>query len=315
MGPVNANTPSQLPFPAPPHRPLRLQPVRSFKVRGAYNKMSRLTPEQLARGVICSSAGNHAQVGSFLGRCGGWGPRAWGVAGRRATGSLAASAALCWCAQPACGPSLRLVTSPLPAMLCRAGAVQGVAMAAAALGCTAVICMPTNSPEIKINAVRELGGTVQLVGESFYEAQAIAQVTPAGGSSGEPPGCCVGGMLGGMLRGLLCLLPGAAVSAAAPGACWACRRYCCGGTSLRSAASGLGQAPDPALPDPDPDPARPPARLPACLQERAAKENLVFVSAYDDPLVSKVIPPRCPCCLVEIQPAWGVPATPPRATT
>jgi threonine dehydratase len=50
-------------------------------------------------------------------------------------------------------------------------------MAAATLGCTAVICMPTNSPEIKVNAVRELGGTVQLVGESFYEAQAIAQVT------------------------------------------------------------------------------------------------------------------------------------------
>lgn len=37
------------------------QPVFSFKLRGAYNKMSRLTPEQLARGVICASAGNHAQ--------------------------------------------------------------------------------------------------------------------------------------------------------------------------------------------------------------------------------------------------------------
>jgi threonine dehydratase len=37
------------------------QPVFSFKLRGAYNKMARLTPEQLARGVICASAGNHAQ--------------------------------------------------------------------------------------------------------------------------------------------------------------------------------------------------------------------------------------------------------------
>jgi threonine dehydratase len=37
------------------------QPVFSFKLRGAYNKMSRLSPEQLARGVICASAGNHAQ--------------------------------------------------------------------------------------------------------------------------------------------------------------------------------------------------------------------------------------------------------------
>lgn len=89
-----------------------MQPVRSFKVRGAYNKMSRLTPEQLKRGVICSSAGNHA---------------------------------------------------------------QGVALAARTLGCSAVICMPTNSPSIKVAAVRELGGTVELVGESFFEAQVQAQ--------------------------------------------------------------------------------------------------------------------------------------------
>ncbi|PRW39107.1 threonine deaminase isoform A [Chlorella sorokiniana] len=89
-----------------------LQPVRSFKVRGAFNRMSRLTPEQLAIGVVCSSAGNHA---------------------------------------------------------------QGVALAAKTLGCKAVICMPTNSPEIKVNAVKELGGIVKLVGESFYEAQFEAQ--------------------------------------------------------------------------------------------------------------------------------------------
>jgi threonine dehydratase len=38
-----------------------MQPVFSFKVRGAYNKMSQLTPEQLKRGVITASAGNHAQ--------------------------------------------------------------------------------------------------------------------------------------------------------------------------------------------------------------------------------------------------------------
>ena len=35
--------------------------VRSFKLRGAYNKMAHLTAEQLAKGVICASAGNHAQ--------------------------------------------------------------------------------------------------------------------------------------------------------------------------------------------------------------------------------------------------------------
>jgi len=37
------------------------QPVRSFKLRGAYNKMAHLTPQQLKKGVICASAGNHAQ--------------------------------------------------------------------------------------------------------------------------------------------------------------------------------------------------------------------------------------------------------------
>ena len=38
-----------------------LQPVFSFKLRGAYNKISGLSNEELSRGVICSSAGNHAQ--------------------------------------------------------------------------------------------------------------------------------------------------------------------------------------------------------------------------------------------------------------
>jgi threonine dehydratase len=37
------------------------QPVFSFKLRGAYNKMAHLDAEALARGVICASAGNHAQ--------------------------------------------------------------------------------------------------------------------------------------------------------------------------------------------------------------------------------------------------------------
>mgnify|MGYP002713896896 CR=1 FL=1 len=35
-----------------------LQPVFSFKLRGAYNKMAHLTPEQLKAGVICASAGS-----------------------------------------------------------------------------------------------------------------------------------------------------------------------------------------------------------------------------------------------------------------
>ena len=38
-----------------------LQIVRSYKIRGAYNMMRQLSAEQLAKGVVCASAGNHAQ--------------------------------------------------------------------------------------------------------------------------------------------------------------------------------------------------------------------------------------------------------------
>lgn len=38
-----------------------LQVVRSYKLRGAYNMMSSLTHEQIEKGVVCASAGNHAQ--------------------------------------------------------------------------------------------------------------------------------------------------------------------------------------------------------------------------------------------------------------
>lgn len=38
-----------------------LQVVRSYKIRGAYNMMSGLSPDQLEHGVVCASAGNHAQ--------------------------------------------------------------------------------------------------------------------------------------------------------------------------------------------------------------------------------------------------------------
>ncbi|GAA4847301.1 threonine ammonia-lyase IlvA [Algivirga pacifica] len=38
-----------------------LQVVRSYKIRGAYNKISSLTEEEMSRGVVCASAGNHAQ--------------------------------------------------------------------------------------------------------------------------------------------------------------------------------------------------------------------------------------------------------------
>jgi threonine dehydratase len=38
-----------------------LQEVRSYKLRGAYNMISQLSPEEQQRGVVCASAGNHAQ--------------------------------------------------------------------------------------------------------------------------------------------------------------------------------------------------------------------------------------------------------------
>ena len=87
-----------------------MQSVFSFKLRGAYNKMAQLSPAQLKRGVICASAGNHA---------------------------------------------------------------QGVALAAAKLGCRALIVMPTTTPPLKIDAVRERGGaSVEIVlhGDSYTDA-------------------------------------------------------------------------------------------------------------------------------------------------
>ncbi|MEZ9368688.1 threonine ammonia-lyase, biosynthetic [Shewanella sp. 10N.286.51.B2] len=89
-----------------------MQPVHSFKLRGAYNRIAQLTPEQAAAGVVCASAGNHA---------------------------------------------------------------QGVAMSAASVGISAVIVMPTTTPEIKIDAVKRLGGNVLLHGQAFDQANDYAK--------------------------------------------------------------------------------------------------------------------------------------------
>jgi threonine dehydratase len=89
-----------------------LQPVFSFKLRGAYNKMCRLPRVALKRGVIAASAGNHA---------------------------------------------------------------QGVALAAAKLGCSATIVMPVTTPRIKVEAVARRGARVVLRGDSYDEAYAEAR--------------------------------------------------------------------------------------------------------------------------------------------
>ncbi|HFD12039.1 MAG TPA: threonine ammonia-lyase, biosynthetic [Crenotrichaceae bacterium] len=84
-----------------------LQPVFSFKLRGAYNKMAQLDHCSRDKGVIAASAGNHA---------------------------------------------------------------QGVAMSATRLGISALIVMPKTTPEIKVNAVQQLGAKTILHGDSYDEA-------------------------------------------------------------------------------------------------------------------------------------------------
>jgi len=88
------------------------QPIKSFKLRGAYNKIAQLSPEELKRGVITYSSGNHA---------------------------------------------------------------QGVAYSARALGAKAVIVMPFNSPQIKIDATRALGAEVVFVGPASSERKLKAE--------------------------------------------------------------------------------------------------------------------------------------------
>ena len=45
-----------------------LQPIGAFKMRGAANKILQLTPDEIARGVITYSSGNHAQAVAYAAR-------------------------------------------------------------------------------------------------------------------------------------------------------------------------------------------------------------------------------------------------------
>ena len=49
-------------------KPENLQPVGAFKLRGAYNKIASLTPEERERGVVAHSSGNHAQGVAYAAR-------------------------------------------------------------------------------------------------------------------------------------------------------------------------------------------------------------------------------------------------------
>ncbi|MBW3568654.1 threonine ammonia-lyase, biosynthetic [Candidatus Parcubacteria bacterium] len=89
-----------------------LQPVKSFKLRGAYNKIAHLSESEKKKGIICSSAGNHA---------------------------------------------------------------QGVALSAKKLGIDALIVMPSTTPDIKIEAVKSYGVSVELYGNSYSETSARLQ--------------------------------------------------------------------------------------------------------------------------------------------
>ena len=75
-----------------------LQPVFSFKIRGAYNKMAKLPPEALQKGVIAASAGNHAQGVAMSAQ----------LLGRRrskSTPCAPAAAKWCWPASPTAMPT------------------------------------------------------------------------------------------------------------------------------------------------------------------------------------------------------------------
>lgn len=93
-----------------------LQPIFTYKIRGAYNRIAHLTDDERRRGLLTASAGNHA---------------------------------------------------------------QGVAFAARHLGLDALIVMPRTTPAIKIDAVRQLGATVELAGDSFSDAKARCDVIAA----------------------------------------------------------------------------------------------------------------------------------------
>src|SRR5260221_750318 len=49
-------------------KPENLQPIGSFKLRGAYNKISSLTLDERNRGVVAHSSGNHAQGVAYAAR-------------------------------------------------------------------------------------------------------------------------------------------------------------------------------------------------------------------------------------------------------
>jgi len=187
--------------------------VFSFKLRGAYNKMASLSAEQLLRGVICSSAGNHAQgvalaashLVSSIDRgasriCLGCLPSrlrgALPVRSRQQrAGRCAWSAAFGWPLRAAAGgyvwpvaSSLYCISSSTPGILqrhwhrplARADAARADARYSAQ-GCAATVCMPVTTPDIKVAAVRRLGGRVELVGETYSETQTHAQARPRGG--------------------------------------------------------------------------------------------------------------------------------------
>ncbi|WP_275023168.1 threonine ammonia-lyase, biosynthetic [Pseudomonas syringae group genomosp. 3] len=158
-----------------------LQPVFSFKIRGAYNKLAQLTAEEAARGVVTASAGNHAQGLALAAKELGIlativMPRTTpeikveGVRSRGATVVLHGDSF----------PEAKL--AQLTAEEAARGVVtasagnhaQGLALAAKELGILATIVMPRTTPEIKVEGVRSRGATVVLHGDSFPEALAYS---------------------------------------------------------------------------------------------------------------------------------------------
>eukprot|EP00967_Tisochrysis_lutea_P146202 scaffold275588_cov23-Tisochrysis_lutea.AAC.1 len=122
--------------------------------------MAKLPEEVRARGVITSSAGNHAQGVALAasrmvrdpGRCPAHDFKRGQILVRWLCGKRTSNAQ--------CPVQGRISVWGCPTLF-----IIGF------MGCKATICMPVNTPGIKVESVRKLGGTVELVGESYQETQ------------------------------------------------------------------------------------------------------------------------------------------------
>jgi threonine dehydratase len=133
------------------------QPVYSFKLRGAFHKLHKIAQQTAAATPLLQLSEAHTS--------------ATHISANHISANHAAMGKLTF-------------ASTKPAVICASAGnhAQGVAMSARQLGLDATIVMPITTPEIKINAVKALGGKVLLHGTAFDEANghAIALAAQSG---------------------------------------------------------------------------------------------------------------------------------------